>query len=589
MDFNDEMSVSQEEYSHLQQRLSEVEKLNKKLARDLRISERNKEIIKVNAETQYSLTQNVSGEKQKQELYVQLLLRSHPDIIFVFDDKANFLLGTDSISAIIDVDDVSLLQGRSLFSIIDHYKPSAFTDDILAIIKNNFLNEDESLNNYNVEEKLEIDVTGSKFDVKILSFGNDYGVFAGFLVVMHDITELSKAIDNAEQASRSKSEFLSRMSHEMRTPMTAIIGMTTIAKKAQSEEKIADCLEEIEGASKHLLDVINNVLDMSKIEANKFEINSVPFNFKKMVYNAANVLSFRIEEKNQKLSIEIDDNIPQNIVSDEFRLTQVITNLLANAVKFTPGEGTITLRAVYCKDTSDRFLLRVEVEDNGIGVSPEEKDRLFDAFEQADGGTSRKYGGTGLGLAICRQIIEMMDGEIRVDSEPGKGSTFIFTIPLLTHAELQNDTEITGKSKLHDTDNEMSSALIPDGQFEGMHILIVDDVDINRDIISSILEDTGVKTDFADNGLKAVRMFNSNPFKYSMILMDIQMPEMDGYTATKLIRDSREGKNIPIIAMTANVFKEDIEACGAAGMDSHLGKPIDVDSLFKELKRFLIK
>jgi len=379
----------------------------------------------------------------------------------------------------------------------------------------------------------------------------------------------------------------------MRTPKNAIIGMTTIAKKAQNVEKIADCLEEIESASKHLLDVINNVLDMSKIEANKFEINSVAFNFKKMVYNAANVLSFRVEEKKQKLIIDIDGNIPQNIVSDEFRLTQVITNLLANAVKFTPEEGSISLRAVYFNDIADRHsVLRVEVEDNGIGVSDSEKDRLFDAFEQADGGTSRKYGGTGLGLAICKQIIEMMEGEIWVESEAGKGSKFIFTLPLLTPAKSQDDTNDNAFPTTPNPDepaDNISSAQIQDGEFDGMHILIVDDVDVNRDIIASILEDTGVKTDFAENGLKAVKLFTANPFKYNLILMDIQMPEMDGYAATKMIRDSYEGKNVPIIAMTANVFKEDIEACGAAGMDSHLGKPIDVDILYKELRRFLLK
>jgi len=588
MDQNDTSTVSQESYNDLQQRLAAAEALNKKLARNLRIAEKSIDNIKANAETQYSLTRNIAGEKQKQESYVELLLRSHPDIILVFDDNTNFLLGTDSICNIINVRDISLLHGRSLSSIIDRYKPRAFTQEILDIINKNFMEENISSGSFYVEEKLEIEVDYNKFEVKILSFDNDYGIYAGFLVVMHDITELSLAKDKAEQANRSKSEFLSRMSHEMRTPMNAIIGMTSIAKRSISKEKRDECLEKIEGASKHLLDVINNVLDMSKIEANKLEITPVAFEFNKMIANAVNVLEYRIDERKQKLFIEIDKKIPPYIISDEFRLTQVITNLLANAVKFTPDGGSVTLRAVNINDDSDNFTLQFEVEDTGIGISNKDKNSVFEAFEQADGGIARRFGGTGLGLAICRQIIELMGGSIWVESVVGEGSVFTFTIPLIKSEEPpESMSHGTGAADI--ITQEQISEIIATGKYKGLHILVVDDVSINREIVGTILEETGINTDFAEDGLKAVDKFYSDPSKYSLILMDIQMPEMDGYMATRMIRNSYDGKNIPIIAMTANVFKEDIDACRAAGMDSHIGKPIDINNLFMEVNRHLFK
>ncbi|MCL2603999.1 MAG: ATP-binding protein [Defluviitaleaceae bacterium] len=384
--------------------------------------------------------------------------------------------------------------------------------------------------------------------------------------------ELLEAKEKAEKANRSKSEFLSRMSHEMRTPMNAIIGMTRIALKTASESKKKHCLETIQEASRHLLDVINNVLDMSKIEAKKFEIQSSSFYLNKMMRKAANILNFRVEEKRQKLIIHIDERLPAVAIGDEFRLRQVISNLISNAVKFTPDGGTITVSAHYIKDAEDLFVLQVDVEDTGIGISQEHMKRLFNAFEQVEGGRTRKYGGSGLGLTICKQLVEMMGGMIWVESEEGKGSKFSFAVPL---SETAGISEEDGYNK------------IQTGRYEGLHILIAEDIEINRDIIASILQETGINVDFAENGQIAVLKFYSNPSKYSVIFMDIQMPEMDGYEATRVIRDTHEGKAIPIIAMTANVFKEDIEACYAAGMDSHIGKPLDANVIFDKLSKYI--
>jgi PAS domain S-box-containing protein len=430
----------------------------------------------------------------------------------------------------------------------------------------------------------------------------------GIGIIAQDITEkreleraLIAAKEQAEQSNMAKSNFLSRMSHEMRTPMNAIIGMTTIAQSSQEQGKMEYCLAKINEASIHLLGVINDILDMSKIEAGKFELSYSEFDFENMLLRVTNVMNFRIDEKKQNLIIRVDPDVPKRIIADEQRLAQVLTNLLSNAGKFTPEEGTIILavKKLTAKDNLDT--LRVEVSDTGIGISPEQQSRLFSLFEQADGSIARKYGGTGLGLAISRSIVELMGGEIWVESEPGRGSTFIFEItvergaggfvpgPLVSPVTADY---ISGypedKQALPPGTEEARSA--ENRIFSGLHILLAEDVEINREIVFSLLEDTGAGIDSAENGLRALELFKADPARYSIILMDIHMPEMDGFEATRRIRglDIERAKTIPIMAMTANVFREDIEKCLAVGMNDHLGKPIDVDELIKKLKKYLL-
>jgi signal transduction histidine kinase/DNA-binding response OmpR family regulator len=532
-------------------------------------------------------------------------------------------------------------------------------------------------------------------------------LLAAVLIIV--LIRVDEAKNKSDRESRHKSAFLANMSHEIRTPMNAITGMITIGKNASDIERKDYCFEKIQDASNHLLGVINDILDMSKIEANKFELAPVEFEIEKMLRQVVNVNNFRIDEKRQKFSVHIDSSIPRALIGDDQRLAQVLTNLLGNAIKFTPEHGSISLAARFIEKKDNMCTLQFSVSDTGIGISSENQAKLFRSFEQAESSTTRKYGGTGLGLAISKSIVEMMGGIIWVQSEPGKGSTFIFTVQvergsetkqkrlldvnlknvrilavdddndILTYfrdialgfgvmcdtaasgkeaielmeknggyhiyfidwkmpnmdgielareikarspensivimisaiewSEIANEAKTAGVDKflskplfpsaiaevinecLGVENNKVEKSQIPDitGIFEGQCVLLADDVEINREIVQTLLEPTQLKICCAENGTQAVKMFKAAPFKYDLILMDIQMPEMDGYDATKRIRamDIPQAKSIPIIAMTANVFREDVERCLKTGMNGHIGKPIDFKEILNCLTSYL--
>lgn len=529
------------------------------------------------------------------------------------------------------------------------------------------------------------------------------------MLVASDTTVLTRAKEAAELASKAKGNFLSNMSHEMRTPMNAIIGMTSIARNAQDLERKDYCLAKIDDASTHLLGVINDILDMSKIEADKFELSYTDFDFEKMLQKVVSVNNFRVEEKRQQLVVIIDENIPDVIICDEIRLAQVVSNLVSNAVKFTPEKGHVRIEAKLILEKEGECTIQIEVKDTGIGLSGEQQSRLFRSFEQADSGTARKYGGTGLGLAITKSIIEMMDGDVWIESELGMGAIFGFTIKAkrgtnkkqqflaqgvkwenvrllavddapeireyfedaakrlgvycdvaksgeealaliekngfydicfvdwkmpgmdgiqLTKSiknmgnrsvvimisavewgQIENEAKAAGVDKilskplfvsnLADCINQCIGGPTPvkeeranpqeEGIFAGRRILLVEDVEINREIVMALLEPSGLIIDIAENGLVAVEMYGQNPAAYQMIFMDIHMPQMDGYEATRKIREMEKdgGKKVPIVAMTANVFKEDIEQCLAAGMNDHVGKPLNFDEVMNAIKKYL--
>lgn len=551
----------------------------------------------------------------------------------------------------------------------------------------------------------------SEEDLNILKSGS---LLLVNTILRSNITiNLINAREEAENASMAKSEFLSNMSHEIRTPINAITGMTVIAQNSSDPERKNYCLAKIEEASSHLLDIINDILDMSKIEANKLELASLNFNFEKMLQKVVTVTNFMIDQKQQKLAIKLDKRIPNMLVGDDQRLSQVITNLLSNAAKFTPEHEQIELNADLLEEQDDGIcLLRIEVIDKGIGISEEQQARLFTSFEQADSSTSRKFGGTGLGLAISKRIVELMGGKIWVESHLGEGSKFTFTVKVKRSLEksesrlrtkaswtniramiVDNDPETqyrfkdiadrlnlsydltsnndevmqmleekghydiyfmdrlaisadnaklcniiqeldkekyviiamsAGTNDWEQTENDLQnmniyktiskplfSSTISDTIneclgldsvfgaetdteesqecFENYHILLAEDIEINREIVKILLEPTKISIDYAENGIEAIEMFKANPEKYDMIFMDVQMPEVDGYNATAVIRklENSWAKLIPIVAITANVFREDVEKCLESGMNDHAGKPLNLNEVMDKLRKYL--
>ncbi len=404
-------------------------------------------------------------------------------------------------------------------------------------------------------------------------------ILMGSAMLRNEITRnLIKAKEEALSHAQAKSTFLANMSHEIRTPINAITGMTSIAKNSNSEERIHDCLMKIENASRHLLRIINDILDMSKIEADKFELSPQENFLRDIINNIRNIFVCRAQEKKQNFIVDIAEDVPLLIVCDELRLSQVITNLLGNAIKFTPNNGTIKLTVNQIGFTEEESELEFVVEDSGIGIHSDKLENLFNAFEQSDNGVSRKYGGTGLGLTISKKIIELMGGFIRVESEPDKGSRFIFNISFekIEPATFIKDPDpVAGNDKSYD--------------FSGKKLLLVEDIEINREIVIALLEETKIKVECAENGLLAVQMFEAGQDEYDIIFMDIQMPVLDGFAATERIRASgtEKAKNIPIIAMTANAFSEDICRCHKSGMDDHIAKPIDLCEVLEKTSKYL--
>ncbi len=417
---------------------------------------------------------------------------------------------------------------------------------------------------------------------KIL-LSDDNGEPMVLLGMYTDITDRKKneeklelAMQQAEAANNAKSEFLSRMSHEIRTPMNAIIGMIKIGQSTSDSEKMQYCLGKIDDASRHLLGLINDILDMSKIEANKLELVNAPFSLSASIDNIVSIITVKAEEKNIALSVSLDEGEDYRFIGDELRLSQVFTNLLSNSVKFTPDGGTVSLK-ISQRQKGDSVELFAEITDNGIGISPEQQARLFNSFEQAESSIARRFGGTGLGLAISRRIVELMGGSVGVKSEIGKGSRFYFSVLLERAPEGSDIYEGAANSVKTVTD------------FRGRKLLLAEDIEINREIVTTLLEDTGIDITCAENGEQALQIFSKNPDDFDIILMDIQMPVMDGIEATKYIRalDFKKAKTIPIIAMTANAFKEDIEQCKDAGMSDHIGKPIDLHETLSKISKHI--
>ena len=388
--------------------------------------------------------------------------------------------------------------------------------------------------------------------------------------------QLKVAVQTAEEASRAKTEFLSNMSHDIRTPINGIMGMTTIALKQENSEKTNDCLKKIETASAHLLSLINDVLDMSRIERGKTEIAHKAINIRELLSSCGVIIKGQMNERSLNYIENFGEIEHPCVLGDELHLRQIFINILGNAVKFTPDGGTITVTASEILEEDGIVRFSFQFEDTGIGMKPEFLGKIFTPFAQEDNGSRTNYNGTGLGMAITKQFVELMGGEIRVTSTFGKGSCFMVEIPLeidrSAAAAQANDAAVTDIS--------------------GMRILLVEDNELNMEIACELLEDEGAEVTTAEDGQIAVDTFrNAELYHFDAVLMDIMMPNLNGYDATKAIRalDRADAGRIPIIAMSANAFEEDVKKSLEVGMNAHLAKPINVAELIKTLGTFAKK
>ena len=419
--------------------------------------------------------------------------------------------------------------------------------------------------------------------------------------------ETEKALRKAEEASVAKTEFLSNMSHDIRTPINGIMGMLDIAEdNFDNKARVRDCMTKMRGAASHLLSLINDVLDMTKIESGNMQMLDTPFDLRALLDSCCSIVEGQIVDRHMTFTKQIGPFWHPYLIGSELHIRQVLINILSNAVKYTPDGGEINFRAKETLFEEGLVHLRMEIKDNGIGMSEEFLQHIFEPFTQEQRSSRTHYKGTGLGMAITKKLVDQMHGSLDVESEPGKGSTFIvrLSLPLGTPPKAEPSVVVrhaasaaASGSSWGDASTAGAETAAPAPAAEktvlplaGLHLLLAEDNELNSEIATALLEEQGASITAVENGRLALEAIqNAAPHTYDAILMDVMMPEMNGLEATRCIRafeGKGPGEGTPIIAMTANVFADDVKACLDAGMNSHVGKPLDMKVLIGEILKY---
>lgn len=513
----------------------------------------------------------------KESALLKTILNTVPDLIFYKDmngiykgcNKAFGAFIGKSEQEIIGKDDVELFQ-------LSGNAAQKFIEDDLQVMRgklDTLIREEEVL--YPDGKRIYLET------IKTLYYSEDNAPF-GMVGISRNIqlrkeTEkaYAEAIQRAHEASKAKSEFVARISHEIRTPLNAIIGMNYLLKQSCTDPVQESYLRKMELSAKNLLSIINDVLDFSKIESGKLEIEKNTLSIEKLVRDVVSINEPKAA--NESFETHIDPGIPDILIGDTLRISQIMLNLVSNAVKFS-HHGTIKIEVLCERVHGENVTLLFSVRDQGIGMSQQQLDKLFVPFTQADGSTTRKYGGTGLGLSICKMLVELMHGEIWAVTEEGVGSTFFFRL------QLEKKDAATPAAQHPETEQSAPVEALPASSLKGKTVLLAEDNEINQEIAIAILNSFGLEVELAENGLEAVQKIQTN--QYALVLMDIQMPIMDGYQATRLIRKDDRFNALPIIAMTANAMNTDRAESLKAGMNEHIGKPFDPEALKRLLGKW---